>query len=78
MAEIVDAALMEDEEIQFLAKKFVSQGAHVIDVGMIAGKSDPETAKRIVKAVKAVVDVPVSIDTLNLKKSKRLFLLGQT
>lgn len=65
MAEIVDAALMGDEEIQFLAKKFVAQGAHVIDVGMIAGKSDPETAQRIVKAVKAVVDVPVSIDTLN-------------
>lgn len=65
MAEIVDAALMDDSEIQFLAKKFVSQGAHIIDVGMIAGKSDPETAKRIVKAVKAVVDVPVSIDTLN-------------
>ncbi len=65
MAEIVDAALMEDEEIQFLAKKFASEGAHIIDVGMIAGKSDPETAKRIVKAVKAVVDMPVSIDTLN-------------
>ena len=65
MAEIVDAALMDDEEIQFLAKKFVSQGAHIIDVGMIAGKSDPQTAKRIVEAVKAVVDVPVSIDTLN-------------
>ena len=65
MAEIVDAALMDDEEIQFLAKKFVAQGAHIIDVGMIAGKSNPENAARIVKAVKAVVDVPVSIDTLD-------------
>lgn len=65
MAEIVDAALMDDEEIQFLAKKFVAQGAHVIDVGMIAGKSSPENAARIVKAVKAAVDAPVSIDTLN-------------
>jgi dihydropteroate synthase-like protein len=65
MAEIVDAALMDDQEIQFLAKKFVTQGAHVIDVGMIAGKSNPENAKRIVKAAKAVVDVPVSIDTLD-------------
>jgi dihydropteroate synthase-like protein len=65
MAEIVDAALMDDEEIQFLAKKFVAQGAHVIDVGMIAGKSNPENAARIVKAAKSVVDVPVSIDTLD-------------
>jgi dihydropteroate synthase-like protein len=65
MAEIVDAALMEDEEIRFLAKKFAAQGAHIIDVGMIAGKSNPENAARIVKAVKAVVDVPVSIDTLD-------------
>ncbi len=64
MAEIVDAALMDDEEIQFLAKKFAAQGAHIIDVGMIAGKSNPENAARIVKTVKAVVDVPVSIDTL--------------
>jgi dihydropteroate synthase-like protein len=65
MAEIVDAALMDNEEIQCLAKNFVTQGAHIIDVGMLAGKSDPENAKRIVKAVKAVVDVPVSIDTLD-------------
>jgi dihydropteroate synthase-like protein len=65
MAEIVDAALMPDEEIRFLAKKFAAQGAHIIDVGMIAGKSNPENAARIVKAVKTAVDVPVSIDTLD-------------
>jgi len=76
MAEIVDAALMDDEEIQFLAKKFVSQGAHIIDVGMIAGKSDPQTAQRIVKAVKAVVDVPVSIDTLNPEEIQAAVSVG--
>lgn len=65
LAEIVDAALMEDDEIQYIAKRFVSQGAHIIDVGMLAGKSNPANAERIVKAVKAVVDVPVSIDTLD-------------
>lgn len=65
MAEIVDAALLTDEELQFLAKKFAAQGANIIDVGMLAGKSNPENAIRIVKAVKAVVDLPVSIDTLD-------------
>jgi dihydropteroate synthase-like protein len=68
MAEIVDAALMSDEEIQVIAKIFVAQGAHIIDVGMLAGKSDPENAKRIVRAAKAVVDVPISIDTLDVKE----------
>ncbi|MCW4017469.1 MAG: dihydropteroate synthase-like protein [Candidatus Bathyarchaeota archaeon] len=65
LAEIVDAALMPDEEIQRLATRFVQQGADLIDVGMFAGESRPEDARRIVKAVKAVVDVPVSIDTLD-------------
>jgi dihydropteroate synthase-like protein len=68
MAEIVDAALMEDAEIQQLAKRFVEQGASIIDVGMLAGTSNPENAKRIVKAVKAVVDVPVSIDALDAEE----------
>jgi dihydropteroate synthase-like protein len=65
MAEIVDAALMLDDEIQSLAKHYVRLGANIIDVGMVAGKSRPSDAKRAVKAVKNVVDVPVSIDTLD-------------
>jgi len=76
MAEIVDAALMADEEIQFLSKKFATQGAHIIDVGMIAGKSDPENAMRIVKAVKAVVNLPVSIDTLDPEEIKAAVSAG--
>jgi dihydropteroate synthase-like protein len=76
MAEIVDAALMSDEEIQVLAKNFVAQGAHIIDVGMLAGKSDPENAKRVVRAVKAVVDVPVSIDTLDVKEIQAAVSVG--
>ena len=43
----------------------MAAGASIIDVGMVAGESRPEDAKRIVEAVKAVVDVPVSIDTLD-------------
>ncbi len=76
MAEIVDAALMEDDEIQRLAKRFVEVGAHIVDVGMVAGTSNPENAAHIVKAVKAVVDVPVSIDTLNPEEIKAAVLAG--
>lgn len=65
MAEIVDAALMANEEIQKLAKKYVSAGADIIDVGMVSGGSRPSDARRAVEAVKGMVDVPVSIDSLD-------------
>ena len=65
LAEIVDAALMPSEEIQRLARHFVKMGADLIDVGMVAGESRPEDARRGVEAVKKAVDVPVSIDTLD-------------
>ena len=55
LAEIVDAALMPDDEIQRLAKHFVNMGADLIDVGMVAGESRPSDAKRGVEAVKKVV-----------------------
>ena len=65
LAEIVDAPLMDKETIQRLAKHFVMAGADIIDVGMVAGESRPSDAKRIVTFVKQVVDVPVSIDSLD-------------
>jgi dihydropteroate synthase-like protein len=65
LAEIVDAPLMDKETIQRLAKHFVKAGADIIDVGMVAGESRPSDAKRIVTFVKQVVDVPVSIDSLD-------------
>jgi dihydropteroate synthase-like protein len=65
LAEIVDAALMDKETIQQMAKRFVEVGADIIDVGMFAGESQPEKAKYIVEWVKQVVEVPVSIDTID-------------
>ena len=65
LAEIVDAALMDKETIQRSAKHFVQTGADIIDVGMVAGESRPEDAKRIIQWVKQAVNVPVSIDTLD-------------
>ncbi|MCL5877782.1 MAG: dihydropteroate synthase-like protein [Candidatus Bathyarchaeota archaeon] len=65
LAEIVDAPLLDTAEIVRLAKRYVASGAHIIDVGMVAGQTRPQDAKRAVVAVKAAVNVPVSIDTLN-------------
>jgi dihydropteroate synthase-like protein len=76
LAEIVDAALMDKEEIQRTAKRFVEVGADIIDVGMVAGESQPEKAKQIVEWVKQVVDVPVSIDTLDPAEIKAAIQAG--
>ena len=65
LAEIVDAPLKDKETIQRLAKHFVKAGANIIDVGMVAGESRPSDARRIVQTVKEIVDVPVSIDSLD-------------
>ncbi len=70
LAEIVDAALMDKETIQWTAKRFVEAGASIVDVGMAAGESQPEKAKRMVEWVKQVVNVPVSIDSLDLAEIK--------
>jgi dihydropteroate synthase-like protein len=76
LAEIVDAPLMDAETIQRLAKRFVQAGADLIDVGMVAGESRPQDAKRIVEWVKQVVDVPVSIDTLDPAEIKAAIHAG--
>jgi dihydropteroate synthase-like protein len=76
LAEIVDAAQMDKETIQQAAKRFVEAGADLIDVGMVAGESQPEKAKLMVKWVKEVVDVPVSIDTLDPAEIKAALEAG--
>ncbi|NIM44115.1 MAG: dihydropteroate synthase-like protein [Nitrososphaeria archaeon] len=65
VAEIVDAPLRHSDEVQMMARYYVESGAHIIDVGMTAGESQPQHAERCVRAVKDAVRVPVSIDTLN-------------
>lgn len=76
MAEIVDAPLMDSDQIQELAKHYVELGANIIDVGMIAGETRPLDARRAVEAIKSIVDVPVSVDTLNPVESKEAVLGG--
>jgi dihydropteroate synthase-like protein len=76
LAEIVDAALMDKEAIQKTAKRFVDAGADIIDVGMVAGESQPKKAKQIVEWVKQVVTLPVSIDTLDSKEVKAAIEAG--
>jgi dihydropteroate synthase-like protein len=65
LAEIVDAPKRSDKEIMKEARYFVESGAHMVDVGMVAGKSQPGEAERAVEAVRKAVDVPISIDTID-------------
>ena len=76
LAEIVDAPLMDDHTIQATAKRFVQNGANIVDVGMIAGESRPSDARRIVELVREAVDVPVSIDTLDPAEIQQAVLAG--
>ncbi len=76
LAEIVDAALMTKEEIQETARRFADAGADFIDVGMVAGESQPEKAADMVSWVKEAVDLPVSIDTLNVEEIRAAVSAG--
>jgi dihydropteroate synthase-like protein len=68
VAEVVDAHLKSDEEIVREARRFIRQGADIIDLGLAPGTSQPEEAERVVKAVKRALEVPVSIDTLDAEE----------
>lgn len=76
MAEIIDAPLLSNDEIQALARRYVASGADMIDVGMMTGESRPSDARRAVEAVKRVVKVPVSIDTLDPDEAREAVSAG--
>ncbi len=65
IAEIVNAPTLKLEEITERARYYQREGADIVDIGMLAGHSSPESAKTIVEEVKSVIDLPVSIDTLD-------------
>ncbi|MDR0373461.1 MAG: dihydropteroate synthase-like protein [Nitrososphaerota archaeon] len=76
LAEIVDAALMDKEAVQETARRFALAGADFIDVGMVAGESQPEKAAQMIHWVKEVTDLPVSIDSLNPEEIKAAVQAG--
>tara|TARA_B100001971_G_scaffold214180_1_gene250309 strand:+ start:4961 stop:6529 length:1569 start_codon:yes stop_codon:yes gene_type:complete len=65
IAEIVNAPTLELEKVTERARYYQREGADIVDIGMIAGQSSPESAQTIVEEVKSVIDLPVSIDTLD-------------
>jgi len=76
VAELVDAPLMDEPTIKRHAKRFMKEGADIIDVGMVAGDPHPSDARRVVALVKRTVDVPVSIDSLDPDEIREGVLAG--
>ena len=70
LAEIANAPLLKPEELLKRAKYFVKSGANMVDIGMIAGENMASKIPPMVKLLKAKLDVPVSIDTLQAEEIK--------
>ncbi|HEY0196644.1 MAG TPA: dihydropteroate synthase-like protein [Methanobacterium sp.] len=66
LAEMANAPLLTEEQLLKRARYYVENGAHMIDIGMIAGESLEEKIPGMVRLLKDDLgDIPVSIDTLN-------------
>ncbi|MEM2094402.1 MAG: dihydropteroate synthase-like protein [Candidatus Bathyarchaeia archaeon] len=76
MAEILGAPLLSDNELRRISAYYLHSGAHIIDVGMLTGKSRPSDAARAVRVIKAEFNVPVAIDTFNLEEAEAAISAG--
>lgn len=63
MAEIVDATLLRDEELEQEIRYFESEGADIIDLGVTLD-AEVDDVKRILAVAKSVTELPVSLDTM--------------
>ena len=68
LGEIVNAPYLSLKEISEKALYFESQGADIIDIGMLAQNPKPEAIPKIIDAIRETVDLPISIDTLNVEE----------
>ncbi|UCH57072.1 MAG: dihydropteroate synthase-like protein [Candidatus Bathyarchaeota archaeon] len=65
IAEIVNAPTLDIESVRRRARYYESEGADIVDIGMLAGSPRPEAAAELVEVVRSSVELPVSIDTLD-------------
>jgi len=70
LAEIVNAPTLSTDAIRSRALYYESQGADLIDIGMLASNPKPEAIPKIIDTIRDAVDLPVSIDTLNVDEIK--------
>ncbi|RLI03023.1 dihydropteroate synthase-like protein [Candidatus Bathyarchaeota archaeon] len=70
MGEIVNAPTLSLDEVSKRALYFESQGANIIDIGMLASNPKPKLIPKIINTIRETVDLPISIDTLNVDEIK--------
>jgi len=70
IAELVNAPLMSNDDIIKRVSYYKSQGANIIDIGMIAGQPKPDVIAPIIEAIRDTCDSPISIDTLDVEEIK--------
>jgi dihydropteroate synthase-like protein len=68
LAEIVNAPTLSMDAIRSRALYYESQGADLIDIGMLASNPKPEAIPKIIDTIREAVDLPISIDTLNVEE----------
>jgi len=64
LAEIVDAPTHSLQKILSISEYYLKSGAHILDIGAIAGQNNAKLIGKIIEEVKAKFNVPVSIDSL--------------
>lgn len=64
VAEIVNAPLLDLGDVTNRAAYYASQGADLIDIGMLARDPRPGSIQGIVDAVRRATEMPISIDSL--------------
>ncbi|MHA1368902.1 MAG: DUF4346 domain-containing protein [Promethearchaeota archaeon] len=68
MAEIINAAEKNEEEIEKKTRYFLKSGAEIIDVGSTPGKVEAKKLGEIIQLIKSKFKCPVSIDSLDEKE----------
>lgn len=64
-AELVDATLMQEDELRRMTEHYIESGADILDIGVHIG-AKPDEVEKTVKAVRSFApDVPISIDTVD-------------
>ena len=70
VVEIVNAPQRKLDEIARLGRYYETEGAQIIDIGMIVGRPAPKKIKEIIDVLRASAKLPVSIDTLDVSEIK--------
>ncbi|KXA89287.1 hypothetical protein AKJ39_04615 [candidate division MSBL1 archaeon SCGC-AAA259J03] len=70
VAEIIDAPNLSDEELIDIGKRYVKEGAEILDIGMTTKEDMSQEIPRMISLLRENFDVPLSIDTTNEKEIK--------